>query len=156
MIDREELIKGTLLFIEKYKRLPFLKEDNLEVEKLDENNEPILKNFRALKYINEYFKNQDEYSKYLLDEEIITYKSIGEILNLTPTVVRNIIIKNTKNPDMRARRSLHIFFNQDFYKDDLPSLNDVCLSCTKQKSCGQAYWVDIISCKRYREKKGKK
>lgn len=153
MVNQEELIKGTLNFINAYKRLPYLQGDSIEVEKLNDDNEVELKPYMALKYIKEHHTNQDKFTETLFEQDIITYNSVGNILGLTPTVVRNIVIKSNKNPDIKIRRQLEIFFNKDFYKDDLPIYNEVCETCTKQKTCGQAYWIGMVNCKKYKKKK---
>lgn len=156
MINQDELIKGTLQFIEKYKRLPYQKEDDIEVQKLNDKNEVEIKPYRASKYIKEYYTNQDKFTEALFKQNVITYNLVGNILGLTPTVIKNTITKSNKNPDIKVRRQLEVFFNKDFYKGELPALNEVCKTCAKKADCGQYYWVDLVGCKKYREKKNKK
>ena len=150
MINKDELIKGSLDFINKYKRLPLYKEDDIEVEKLNDNNEIELRSYRALKYINEYFKNQDKFADYLLKEKIITYKSIADIIGYSETITTNAITKSTKNVDVGVRRQLELFFNKDYYEKELGKYNSKCEGCKKQ--CKQFYWVDVAMCKEYSKK----
>ena len=63
MINKDELIKGSLEFIDKYKRLPLYKEDDIVVERLNDENEIELRSYRALKYVNEHFKNQNKFAE---------------------------------------------------------------------------------------------
>ena len=149
MINKDELIKGSLDFINKYKRLPLYKEDDIEVEKLNDNNEIELRTYRALKYVNEHFKNQNKFAEYLLKEKIITYKSIADIIGYSETITTNAIVKQTKNPQAEVRRQLHIFFNKDLYKE-LGEYANLCSGCTKR--CKQHYFVEV-KCKNYKEKK---
>ena len=150
MINKDELIKGSLDFINKYKRLPLYKEDDIEVEKLNDNNEIELRSYRALKYINEYFKNQDKFADYLLKEKIITYKSIANIIGYSETITTNAITKTTKNPDVGVRRAIDIFFNKDYYEKELGLYASLCEKCTKR--CKQHYFVEV-ECKKYKAKK---
>lgn len=151
MIKKDELIKGSLKFIDKYKRLPFYKEDDIEVEKLNDNNEIELRPYRALKYVDEYFENQDKFADYLLKEKIITYKSIADIIGYSETITTNAITKTTKNPDVGVRRAIDIFFNKDYYEKELGLYANLCVKCTSRK-CKQFYFVEV-NCKNYKAKK---
>lgn len=153
-ITKEQFIEGTLKFINIYKRLPFLSEDEIEVELENKDGEIEIRPFRANRYITEYFKNQDKMSEYLLKENIITYKSIGEVLNITPTIVENTITKKTANPEKRNRRLIHLYFNKDYYTE-LGMYADKCMDC-KGCKCKQEYWVDLISCPKYKKKTERK
>ena len=95
-----------------------------------------LKPYRANRYIEEF------------------YEKVAGITGLTETVVKNIITKETKNPDIEARRYLDIFFNKDFYEKELGAYNDRCMDC--KKKCRQNYYVAIIECPNYKVKKKKK
>lgn len=92
-------------------------------------------------------------TKELFDKNIITYKLIADITGLTETVVKNIITKETKNPDIEARRMIHIFFNKDFYEKELGKYNDRCIGC--KKKCKIDYYAAIVVCPNYKEKKKK-
>lgn len=150
MINKDELIKGSLVFIDKYKRLPLYKEDDIAVEKLNDENEIELRTYRALKYVNEHFKNQDKFADYLLKEKIITYKSIADIIGYSETITTNAITKSTKNVDVGVRRQVELFFNKDYYEKELGKYNNKCAGCKKQ--CKQFYWVDVARCKEYSKK----
>ena len=119
------------------------------MEKLNNKNEIELRTYRALKYVNEHFKNQDKFADYLLKEKIITYKSIADIIGYSETITTNAIVKQTKNPQAEVRRQLHIFFNKDLYKE-LGEYANLCSGCTKR--CKQHYFVEV-KCKNYKEKK---
>lgn len=136
--------------------MPYLKEDNIKIEFQEDNGEVELRPYRANRYIGEYYGSQEKATKELFDKEIITYDIVAKVISLTPTVVKNIINKEIKNPNSNARRRIEIFFNKDFYKE-LGRYNDrFCANCTKRKKCGQAYWVDVISCPSFRLSKSKK
>lgn len=150
MINNDELIKGSLDFINRYKRLPCNREDSIDVEKLNDDNEIEIRTYKSLKYINELFGGQEKFAKHLLDNEIITYKLIADTLGLTEVVVRNAIMKQTKNPQPEVRRGLEVFFNDDLYKE-LGLYASLCEKCTSRK-CKQFYWVEV-KCKNYKEKK---
>ena len=150
MINKDELIKGSLDFINKYKRLPLYKEDDIVVERLNDENEIELRSYRALKYVNEHFKNQSKFAEYLLKEKIITYKSIADIIGYSETITTNAITKSTKNVDVGVRRQLELFFNKDYYEKELGKYSNKCAGCKKQ--CKQFYWVDVARCKEYSKK----
>lgn len=141
-------------FIHKFKRLPYMKEDDVEVKIKNDNGEIESKPYRARKYIREYYDNQDNMTEELFDKGVISYESIADVLGLTPTLVKNAMTLSTKNPEIKVRRKLDIFFNKDFYENELGKYNTKCMGCGRRK-CKQDYYVDIISCKRYKEKKKK-
>ena len=151
MINKDELIKGSLEFIDKYKRLPLYKSDDIVVEKLNDENEIELRTYKALKYVNEHFKNQNKFAEYLLKEKIITYKSIADIIGHSETVITNAITKSTKSPDVRVRRAIDVFFNKDNYEKELGKYASRCVDCTS-RACKQFYWVDV-RCPNFKAKK---
>ena len=151
MINNDELIKGSLDFINRYQRLPCNREDSIEVEKLNDDNEIEIRTYKALKYINELFGGQDKFADYLLKEKIITYKSIADIIGYSETITTNAITKTTKNPDVGVRRAIDIFFNKDYYEKELGLYASLCEKCTSRK-CKQFYFVEV-KCKNYKAKK---
>ena len=151
MINNDELIKGSLDFINRYKRLPCNREDSIEVEKLNDDNEIEIRTYKALKYINELFGGQEKFAKYLLDNEIITYKSIADIIGYSETITTNAITKSTKNVDVGVRRQLELFFNKDYYEKELGKYASRCVDCTS-RACKQFYWVDV-RCPNFKAKK---
>lgn len=153
MINQKELIDGTLEFIKRYKRLPFLSEDNIEIEKENDDGEMELKPYRAVKYVKERFVNQDKYSEYLIENRLLTYDKIAVVINIDENRLKKLINKDMDSPDSGERRTLELFFNKDYYPE-LGKYNNVCESCTKRE-CKQAYWVQIINCPKHNKKKKK-
>ena len=152
MINQDELIKGTLRFIERYKRLPYYSEDDIEIEKLDDDNELVLKPYRALKYIKEEFATHEKYTKYLLQNNILTYEIISEHTKIKPDRL-NILLKGEEDKiEVSERRIIHIFFNDDYY-EKLGMMCSYCKDCTQNKKCSQNYWVKIIQCPKYKKQK---
>ena len=141
-------------FINKYRRLPFLREDDVEIEVKNDDGEIEKRPYRANRYINEYYGSQDNMVQELFDTGIISYKTIAKILGLTETVVKNAITLETKNPKIEVRRRLHIFFNKDFYEKELGRYNDRCQNnCSRR--CKQYYFSDTYLCSKYKAKKKK-
>lgn len=99
--------------------------------------------YRASKYITEYYKTKNKLTDVLFDKQIITYKSIGDVLGYTETIIRNAVTKSVKNPDIKLRRAIHIFFDKDFYAT-LGKYNGVNDECKKE--CKHPYWVDVLRC----------
>ena len=131
-----------------------MSEDDIEVGFENDDKELEFRPFRASRYIMAFYKNQDKMSEELLKENIITYKMIGEILNMTETVVENTVTKETVNPEKRNRRLIHMFFNHDYYTE-LGKYADRCMDCEGCK-CKHEYWVSVISCPSYKKKTEKK
>lgn len=153
-ITKKQFEKSIPAFIDKYYRLPYLKEDDIEIEVKNDDGEIELRPYVAKRYVSEFYGNQDKMTKELFDKNIITYKLIADITGLTETVAKNIVTKETKNPDIEARRKLHIFFNEDFYEKELGAYNDRCMDC--KKKCKMYYYATIIECPNYKVKKKKK
>jgi len=127
-------------------------EDDVNVEIINGNGDKELRPYKANKYIKEYYKTQEKFIDEMFSNKIITYKSIGEILKLTETVTRNAITKSVKDLDVRIRRSIHIFFNKDYYPE-LGLYNNRCIDCTNK--CKQNYWVNVVACNKYKKSKAK-
>lgn len=151
MINQEELIKGTLKFVKQYKRLPYYIDDDVEVEKLNDEGKLEFRPYRALKYIKEFFANQDKFTKYLLDNKIITYETISEIIKIDRSRLEKLLSGDVKAPEAGERRQIELFFNKDHFPE-LGKYNKVCEGCTKIQ-CKQFYWVNLISCDKYSKKK---
>ena len=152
-ITKEQFINSIIPFINTYKRLPLLPEDNVEIE-IDVDGEIEIRPYRAGRYIKEFFLTQDKMTKELFEQGIITYKLIGEVSGLTETVVKNIVEQSTKTPDTHARKMVHIFLNVDYYEKALGKYSERCKDCSKQ--CKQFYWVEMIGCAKYKAKASKK
>ncbi len=148
-ITKQQFVDGIIPFIKTYKRLPYMSEDDILVPIEGENGSIISSPYRAKRYIESYFDGQDNLTDYLFKKEIITYDLIANIIGSTRTIVENTITTNTKNPDVRVRRGVHIFFNKDFYEDKLDKYNSKCMDC--KRKCRQGYWVRL-SCSKYKAK----
>ena len=59
------------------------------VEIINNDGEKELRPYRASKYITEYYKTKNKLTDALFDKQIITYKSIGDVLGYTETITRN-------------------------------------------------------------------
>lgn len=149
MTDKKELIDAILKFIDTYKRLPYMNEDDIEIEIANDTGEKDVKSYKASRYIKSNFTSQENLTKHLFDEGVISYKFIADTLSLTEAVVENAMTQKTKNPQIDVRRKLHMFFNKDLY-DKNGKYNTKCASCKKR--CKQEYWVDLIQCKKYSKK----
>ena len=149
-INKKQFEGSLARFIEKYERLPYLTEDDVEVEFKNKKKEIELRPYRASRYIREFYGDIDKMSEELLDGNTITYKMIADILNLTTTVVRNAITKETANPQPEVRRGIHMFFGKDYYPE-LEQHATKCSNCTRR--CKHEYWVDMLFCPDYKEKK---
>ena len=153
MINQNELIKGTLNFVKQYKRLPYYIDDDIEVEKLNEtNNEYELKPFRATKYIKEFYGTHDKFIDYILTESIITYEEISEYTNVEIKRIKELLTGKVDKVGVRERRAIHNFFGKNYYKH-LGVVCDYCKDCTNNKKCGQDYWVTVVICPKYKQKK---
>ena len=153
-ITQKQFEKSIPNFIDKYYRLPYLKEDDIEIEVKNDDSEIELRPYVAKRYVSEFYGNQDKMTKELFDKNIITYKLIADITGLTETLVENTIEKKTKNPEIGVRRKIDMFFNNDFYGKELGKYNDRCMDC--KKKCKQPYYSTIVVCPNYKEKKKKK
>ena len=155
MINKDELIKGTLEFMNKYQRLPYLPDDDIAVEVENKDGEQEMRYYRAGKYIIEYYESQGGFTEYLLNEKIITSKMISEYINIPLKRLDVLLGGEATSVTKRERRAVDIFFNNDYY-EELGIYSDLCKDCTKVKTCGQSYEVDIINCLKYKQSKKKK
>lgn len=110
--------------------------------------------YKAKKYIEEYYKTQNNMIKELFDKKILTYELVSDITGIKIDVLKDMINKKIKQPDIRLRRRLHIFFNKDFYKH-LGEYNSRCMDCRWRK-CKQPYYVTIDVCLKYKKSTQKK
>lgn len=153
MITHDKFMQGVYDFINTYKRLPYLPGDDIEIkfEIEDDNGDVVVKvkPYRANKYIKIFYNSRKNMTKKLLANGLLTYKMIAETLDLSETVVKNIITKSIKNPQRNDRRKLDMFFNEDFYARDLGKYFPRCIRCIKQ--CKQPYWINNIKCSKYKE-----
>lgn len=148
-MNKKELIKETLNFIKKYDKLPFMEEDEFEIEYLD-NEEIKTKILKAESNIKKHFETNNEYVDYLFEKRKLTYKLISKHTKLSATRVKNLLDNKIKNVTINDRRKLHIFFNKDYF----PKMNkysDMCIDCKNNKKCGQNYWADVWFCKKYEQ-----
>ena len=154
MVNQEELIKGTLQFIDAYNRLPFFKEDDIEVEKLNDDGQKEFRPYRALKYIKEIFDSESNYTRYLFDNKILTFENIAQHLQIKPDRVEELLSEDAKKVTTDERRSIHVFFGVDYYYK-LGEFSKKCNDCSLKKECGQYYWVTVIQCEKYKKEKVK-
>ena len=153
MINQDQLIKGILEFINMHKRLPYIAEDDIDVPITNDEGELELRPYRALKYVKEIFANQEKCTQYLLDNKLITYEMISEIIKIDRDRLENLLSKKISEPEIKERRQIEVFFNRDYF-EELGKWNDMCTKCSKK--CQQFYWVNLISCNKFKEKKSKK
>ncbi len=155
MITHDEFMQGVYDFMNEYDRLPYFPGDNIKVKfeiEDDNGNTTIkIKPYRANRYVKKFYTSRKNMTKKLLEKGLLTYKMIAETLDLSETIVRNMITKSTKNPPINNRRKLHMFFNEDLYEKDLGKYVSKCTKC--KKHCKQFYWVSNIRCKKYEEAK---
>lgn len=153
MINKDELIKGTLNFIKKYERLPFMNGDDIEVEKLNDKNEIELRPYRGKKYVDELFGGQDKFTKYLLDNNILTLEIVSKYTKVKPNRIAELLTKKAKNVEVRERRAIDVFFNKDYY-EKLGKFNGINDTCRKQ--CQFPYWVTVDYCGKHSKREKKK
>lgn len=152
MINQDELIKGTLQFISAYKRLPYMSEDDIEVEKENDEGETEIKPYRSLKYINEYFGNHEKYSRHLLENNILAHDTISKHIDIPVNRLKELLKGDVEKVEIHERRMVDMFFNNDIYSH-LGLMCNYCIDCTKKKSCSQNYWVQVINCPKHNKKK---
>lgn len=153
LITKEQFNEAIIKFIHRYERLPYQPEDDIEVEIKNDEDELELKNYRANKYVKEFYKTQDKMSEELLNNNIITYKMISDITKISETVLKNAIEKTTKNPDLETRKAVHVFFNNDYYKE-LGIYAKKCEDCQGCK-CKYDYFVSVVYCPKFKKKETK-
>ena len=155
-ITREQFLEGVVGFLKEYKRLPYLPDDDIVVQIKNKENEPEYRPYRANRYIEEYYETQDKLTDKLFDSGVLSAGVLSEMSGFSETIINNLITKSTANPDIRARRAVHMILNSDYYESELGSLNTThCSKCTKRRQCGQHYWVDIVSCSKYKKSEAK-
>ena len=148
-ITKQQFDDSIMPFVDKYKRLPYLSEDDIEIE-VEVDGEIEIRPYRSSRYISAYYGSQERMTSYLIDNDIITYKFVAEITGYTETVITNAITKSTKNPEVGVRRGIHNFFNFDFYEKELGKFAKRCVEC--KNSCKQFYWAEV-RCPNFKAKK---
>jgi len=137
-MDKEQFIKSSLEFMEEYKRLPMLKEDDVRLKQDGDEPDRVL---RAHTRITDFFGSEDKFIEYLLENKHLTYKTIAEYTGFSETVVSNIINKTVQTPDVKARRAVEVFLGKDLLADSLSPYHSKCDGC--KKKCKQWYFVDL-------------
>lgn len=152
-ITKEQFDKAVINFVYTYERLPYQPEDEVEVELKNDNGELETRLYRASRYVTSYYEDQDNMSKEILENNVITYKMISDITGITEAVLKNAINKETKNPEKATRRAIEMFFNKDFY-EELGKYATKCEGCKKCKGCKSKYfyWISVIHCPMYKKK----
>lgn len=152
MITKNQLIDAVEPFMKEYGRLPYMSGDEIQVP-IDGKD----MKYKSRKYVKGYFDSQQDMTDYLLDEEVLTLKMIGDTIDISEKRVEELINKEGRKVSNHERRMIDVFFNEDIYEDLEHSTSSHCSDCTKEKKCGQPYWVDVVSCPTYRKsKKAKK
>lgn len=151
-ITKEEFLSGILPFVEYYKRLPYMREDKIEVIKYnEEKEEDEIKIYTAAKYIEIFFESQDNLTDYLFENNIIEYSLVSEMVKIKEKRLRELLDGSAKKVEKSERRAVEIFFNNDFY-EDLGKYADLCSKCSVRK-CKHDYWITVVSCQNYKKKK---
>lgn len=153
MVNKDELIKGTLEFIKKYERLPFINGDDIIVEKINDDGEVELKPFRAKKYVDELFKGQDKFIKHLLDNDILTLETVSIYTKVKPDRIAELLTGKAEDVNVSERRAIDILFNKDYY-EKLGKYNGVNDKCRKE--CQFPYWVTVDYCGKHSKRESKK
>lgn len=134
-------------FVRKMKRLPLLDGDSLEY--MNENDEISYKSGRNA--IKETFGDDFDVKTDLIEQNIINYEEIDELLDLKQGTSKRII-EGRASVNTEGRREIEYFFNHDFLKDKDKDngFNKKCAGC--KKKCKQHYYVDLIHCRNYKKK----
>lgn len=149
-ISKEQYINAIPIFIEQYKRLPFMQEDEIEVIIEDK-----IKPYKSLKYTKEFFGDISRCTDYLFEQGIISFKIISDKTGLDIKQVENILTGNLKDIDKHNRRLIHIFLGEDLYCPKKGKYKKIKCS-NENKLGGQPYWVDVISVGKGKKKTKKK
>lgn len=164
IVSKKKFTEAIPKFIKLHNRLPYMKEDDIivsvdvEVKDKDGNveNKTEERPYTATKYIKGHFGDVDSLSNYLFDNNIISFKIISDMIGVTPKRIEELISGKAKKVEKNERRAVHLFFGKDYY-EDIGKYNEThCEDCTKKKSCGQDYWVSVISCDKFTKSKAKK
>lgn len=153
-ITKKQFDDSVIKFIHRYNRLPFLHGDSVEIEMKDDSGDMVTKPYRANKYMIEYYKDQENMTKELIDNKILPHKLISDIVRVDENKIKKILKREIDRIDLSARRRIEIFFNKDYFpKMGLYSAK--CVSC-KKKKCKQPYFLEVIACKNYKSARAKK
>lgn len=150
-ISKEQYLESIPRFINQYGRLPLMQEDDIEVE-IDEE----IKVYRSLRYVKEYFGNNSKFIEELFELGLLSFKIISDKINIEENRVEELVSGEADKVDKHERRMIELFFNKDYYSDLGKYNASLCNICTKKRSCGQGYWVDVIGCSLYKKSKAKK
>lgn len=145
---------GIKEFFSRYKRLPYLPEDDVIVQGEDKKGEIVDKLYRASRYITEYYGNPEQMIEELFKLKIVSLELLSSMSGFSETIIQNIMENNTKTPDFRVRRFVEMTLGIDYYKKQLGTLNQShCEKCKNRKKCGQLYYVEVVSCPKYKANK---
>lgn len=149
VISKKDVVGAIPHFVEGFRRLPYMREDNIMVEVEQDNGEITRQPYSALKYIEAYFETAENFTGFLLTEEVLSLKSMGEIMGIDPSRLDRLLKNRLKNITKRERRKLELFFNDDIYKNEGSEYAQLCSTCKYKNKCGQPYWVGSVSCTKY-------
>ena len=143
-ITKGQFIKGTIDFIHRCKRLPYLQGDDVEVEIKTDDGEMESRPFRANRYIKEYFVDQDKMSTELISSGELTYSCISKLIGVDVKLLESAIDGSLKEIDSIDRICIENFFNKDYFPKQEKYANE-CKSC--KNTCKQKYNVVVMQCK---------
>lgn len=149
VISKEEVVNAIPHFIEGFRRLPYMQEDNIMVEVKQDDGEITRQPYSALKYIEAYFETPEKFTEFLFEEGILSFELMGDIIDVEPGRLERLLRNKLKNITRRERRRIDLFFNDDIYKDEDNGYAQLCSTCKHREKCGQPYWVGTVSCARY-------
>lgn len=139
LITQDQYINSISSFISMYGRLPYMKQDDIEVIIDDE-----VRTYKSLKYAKDFFGSTGKCTEYLFEQGILSFKIISDKINISPTKVENLLKGENKDIDKHDRRMLHVFFNEDLYCPKKGKYKKI--KCSNENTLGgQPYWVDVIA-----------
>lgn len=150
-ITKEQFVQSIPSYIENNHRLPYLEGDTIDVEVENDKGDLVNKNYVASRYIEEYFDTHEKLTDYLYANDLLDSKTVGEHTGLNSNRVDDLINGDAKRVDIGERHAIHIFFNKDFYEDLGKYNQKVCNECRTRNTCGQPYWVSVISCPKFKQ-----
>lgn len=148
-ITKQQFVDGTINFIHAYKRLPYLPEDDVNVNVINNEGEVDVKIYRAGKYVKGYYKTQDKMTTELISSGELTYKEISKIIGIDVKLLESVINGELKEIDNVNRICIENFFNKDYFPKQ-SKFAETCKDC--KNSCKQKYNVAVMQCKK-KEKK---
>lgn len=148
-ITKKQFNDSIIPFIEKYKRLPFLPEDDVEIKVKNEKDQMEIRPYRAGRYISSFYKTQENMIEKILEDKVITYELVEEVTGVKKNTLKDIISGKDMKKDNVARICVENFFDKDFFKKE-NKFADKCITC--KSKCKQKYNVILVKCKNFEKK----